>query len=70
MTHHRHKHANQTQGQGKQSTMSNAADNNGHDGTLPIHEDIRLGAYHKWEAAGKPTGDGVQYWLEAEQDLV
>jgi hypothetical protein len=24
----------------------------------------------KWEAAGKPIGDGVQFWLEAEQDLV
>ncbi len=32
-------------------------------------EDIRLCAYQKWEAAGKPTGDGVQFWLEAEQSL-
>lgn len=32
-------------------------------------EDIRLRAYRKWEAAGKPEGDGVQFWLEAEQDL-
>jgi hypothetical protein len=31
--------------------------------------DIQLGAYHRWEAAGRPTGDGVQFWLEAEQQL-
>ena len=33
-------------------------------------EDIRLCAYRKWEHAGKPTGDGVQFWLEAEQELM
>lgn len=33
-------------------------------------EDIRLCAYRKWESAGKPTGDGIQFWLEAEQQLV
>ncbi len=32
-------------------------------------EDIRLHAYQKWEAAGKPDGDGFQFWLEAEQEL-
>jgi hypothetical protein len=33
-------------------------------------ETIRLCAYTKWEAAGRPLGDGVQFWLEAEQDLL
>ncbi len=34
------------------------------------HEDkIRLCAYHKWESAGKPAGDGVHFWLEAEREL-
>jgi hypothetical protein len=33
-------------------------------------EEIRLWAYRKWELAGKPTGDGIQFWLEAEQELV
>jgi hypothetical protein len=33
-------------------------------------EDIRLIAYRKWEKAGKPTGDGVQFWLEAEYELM
>jgi hypothetical protein len=32
-------------------------------------EDIRLRAYQKWEAAGKPCGDGRNFWLEAEQEL-
>jgi hypothetical protein len=30
---------------------------------------IRLRAYQKWEAAGKPAGDGVGIWLAAEQEL-
>jgi hypothetical protein len=33
-------------------------------------EEIRLCAYRKWEGAGKPTGDGIQFWLEAEHELV
>jgi len=32
-------------------------------------EDIRLCAYRKWESAGRPTGDGLRFWLEAEQEL-
>ena len=35
-----------------------------------IAEDaIRLRAYQKWEAAGKPVGDGVQFWLAAEKEF-
>jgi hypothetical protein len=33
-------------------------------------EEIRLCAYRKWESAGKPTGDGIQFWLAAEHELV
>jgi hypothetical protein len=29
---------------------------------------IRLLAYKKWEKAGYPQGDGVNFWLEAEKD--
>jgi hypothetical protein len=36
---------------------------------LVQREDIQLCAFHKWEAAGKPIGDGVQFWLEAEKEL-
>jgi hypothetical protein len=33
-------------------------------------EDIRHCAYRKWESAGRPSGDGARFWLEAEQELV
>ena len=33
-------------------------------------DDIRLRAYRKWENAGKPNGDGIQFWLEAEKELM
>jgi hypothetical protein len=33
-------------------------------------EEIRVRAYQKWEAAGRPGGDGVPFWLEAEQELL
>jgi hypothetical protein len=33
-------------------------------------EKVRARAYEKWEAAGRPSGDGVCYWLEAEQELL
>jgi hypothetical protein len=33
-------------------------------------ENIRLRAYLKWEAAGKPDGDGSRFWLEAEEELL
>jgi hypothetical protein len=33
-------------------------------------DDIRLRAYSKWEAAGKPDGDGSRFWLAAEEELL
>ena len=33
-------------------------------------EEIRHRAYLKWEAAGKPDGNGAQFWIEAEQELL
>ena len=36
----------------------------------PTANDIRARAYEKWEAAGRPSGDGVQYWLQAEAELL
>jgi hypothetical protein len=32
-------------------------------------ETIRSHAYRKWEAAGRPDGDGLQFWLDAEKEL-
>lgn len=31
--------------------------------------DIRTLAHAKWEAAGCPPGDGLDFWLAAEQEL-
>ena len=36
---------------------------------LNTEDAIRIRAYQKWEAAGKPAGDGVQFWLTAEKEL-
>ena len=33
-------------------------------------EEIRDLAYAKWEAAGCPSGDGFDFWLEAEQEVI
>jgi hypothetical protein len=36
----------------------------------PVSEEaVRLRAYQKWEASGRPSGDGVNVWLEAEREL-
>jgi ribosome-associated translation inhibitor RaiA len=37
---------------------------------LPCLEAIRVRAYECWEAAGRPEGDGVRFWLEAERGLM
>jgi len=32
-------------------------------------EAIRTLAHEKWELAGCPAGDGVEFWLDAEQEV-
>ena len=32
-------------------------------------EQVRERAYYKWEAAGCPCCDGVEFWLQAEAEL-
>lgn len=32
-------------------------------------DEVRTAAYHRWEAAGRPHGDGVEFWLAAEREL-
>lgn len=32
-------------------------------------EAIRTLAHQKWESAGCPAGDGVEFWLEAEREV-
>lgn len=36
---------------------------------MPSSQDIAMRAYEKWQAAGRPAGDGVDFWLEAEKEL-
>jgi hypothetical protein len=38
-------------------------------GHRPSEDDVRTRAYERWEAAGRPEGDGLQFWLEAEHEL-
>jgi hypothetical protein len=32
-------------------------------------DEIRLLAYRKWVSAGRPQGNGIGFWLRAEQEL-
>jgi hypothetical protein len=40
------------------------------DDKTTTEEIIRITAYQKWEAAGKPLGEEMRFWLEAEQALM
>ncbi len=74
MQKHHHKHATPAPSgpTGPTTTTQTAAASGDKDHQAPLvtAEHIRLCAYRKWESAGKPTGDDVQFWLEAEQELV
>jgi hypothetical protein len=73
MTHHR-KHATVPQSGPTGPTTATqtvvASGDKGQHAQLASTESIRLCAYRKWERAGKPSGDGIQFWLEAEQELM
>ena len=72
---HSHHHRHQTPalpgptGPTASSPTAIAPGAQGHDVRSASADDIRLCAYRKWESAGRPTGDGIQFWLEAEQEL-
>jgi hypothetical protein len=60
-------------GTGKQTPPTEAdgaQGDNEANGTVVSDDGIRLYAYQKWQSAGKPTGDGSRFWLEAEQELL
>jgi hypothetical protein len=31
---------------------------------------VREWAFERWRSDGSPPGDGIQYWLEAEQEWI
>ena len=33
------------------------------------HQEIQVRAYQKWVAMGKPTGNDLKFWLEAQREL-
>jgi hypothetical protein len=33
-------------------------------------DEIRALAYQKWQEAGSPTGDGAEFWLAAEIEIL
>ena len=69
---HRHKPATLAQPRptAATTTLPAAPGNKDHSTRQVAADDIRLCAYRKWERAGKPTGDGIPFWLQAEQELV
>ncbi len=72
---HKHHHKRATLAQSDSTgpttaTQTASSADKDHNAQLVSVEDIRLCAYRKWESAGKPTGNGIQFWLEAEQELV
>ena len=38
--------------------------------SVPTPDEVRELAYAKWEAAGSPPGDGSEFWLQAEKELL
>jgi Protein of unknown function (DUF2934) len=70
----RKRHLNATPSTNKQTSTATPASPVA--GNRPIHrqrgtteDEIRVLAYHKWVSAGQPVGDGVQFWIAAEQEL-
>ena len=70
--HHHRQAATAPSGSAGVKTTPQPATASGEKGRKPqlvSADEIRIHAYRKWEHAGKPAGDGMQFWLEAEQEL-
>lgn len=53
-------------------TTTQSGDSNGRKpraSQLPSQEAIRIRAYERWESAGRPEGDSLRFWIEAEREL-
>ena len=47
----------------------NEADERMQHNGVTFEEAVRCRAYQNWESAGRPDGDGVSFWLQAEAEL-
>lgn len=56
--------------QARQQETVGTADQPQRDDKQACSEIICEAAYYKWQAAGCPSGDGVEFWLEAEADVL
>lgn len=54
---------------GTKSVVALATAKTSPNGQSVSEEAVRMCAYRKWEAAGRPGGDGVLFWLDAEREL-
>ena len=52
------------------STVASGSAGQTQAGKSVSEEAIRLRAHQNWEAAGKPDGDGVRFWWEAEREIL
>ena len=66
---HKHHHKTETPAQ-PGSAKSPSESEQAQKGKTKSQAVIGVRAYQKWVAAGKPQGDGVNFWLEAEQEVV
>lgn len=66
---HKHHHKTETPAQPASATSPSESEQV-QKGKVKSQEAVRVHAYEKWEAAGKPNGDGVNFWLEAEREVL
>ena len=60
----------QTQGQKAQLSASASCDQATEQTEQQVCcEKVQERAYYKWEQAGRPEGDGVNFWFEAKAEL-
>ena len=55
------------------ATVALTGENEGPSSQQPVtfsEEANRVLAHRKWEEAGRPAGDGVEFWLEAEREVI
>jgi hypothetical protein len=63
---HKSKHHHQAETPAHTASAESPSDK----GHAKSQEAVRGHAYQKWEAAGRPNGDGVNFWLQAEREVL